>query len=158
MAERIITFQLISAIKSGYRPVISDVSQVLTPLIMLSWQQDDSFQPCASRVLQLLEGNKNNLLPTSLDKHDVGDFSTIAVVSTSELAYINIDDNCDRQVTLEDEQLLVEVANDSQCESNASLHENSDDLHITHVESGASSQEYTSTVAVNEHGETLRRS
>ena len=47
-----VSFQLISAVKSGYRPVIpGDVSQVLMPLITLCWQQDDSLWPCASRVL-----------------------------------------------------------------------------------------------------------
>ena len=64
-----VSFQLINAVKSGYRPVIpGDAPQVLTPIITLCWQQNDNLRPCASRVLQLLEEAMNSLIPMPVSK------------------------------------------------------------------------------------------
>ena len=80
---------------------------------------------------------------------------TIADVSANEPddMKVNLNDTCDSQVTLEDEQQQVDMANDSQCKSIASVHDNDDGLSC--VESSASSEECTSSVATYEHGETL---
>ena len=64
-----VSFQLVNAVKSGYRPVIpSDAPKILTPLIMSCWQQGSNLRPCASKVLQLLEEAMNSLVPTSVSE------------------------------------------------------------------------------------------
>ena len=56
---------MIDAVKHGYWPIIpKDAPQLLVPLIMSCWQESASLQPCAERVLQLLEEAMNNVVLT----------------------------------------------------------------------------------------------
>ena len=91
-----VSFQLITSVKTGYRPSIpNNASHFLTLLIKSCWHHDCSLRPSAERIIELLEEAMNNistnekLAPTSMVTVD----DTSSATSSTILASVDI--TCD---------------------------------------------------------------